>query len=364
MSGPPVSVAPLLVDGQAPQVTVEATLLRVDGSAAPLPVVAAERSSSAGQIARHELRVTVPPLDPPVDWLAGHSIAVRTGIRAGGSWIWAPQGVCRVVAAPRDPDTGGTYLVARSWEELVRRADLLVDVEVSGSAVGAIAGLLQGAVPGVSLVVLVDDVTIPTMLLPSGQDGSRWAAVEAVSVACGWRVWCDLDGAFVVGVRAGFEGDPDWTIRAGVNAASWSAGRVDDDTLNVVAVRDQARRYSGVAVDDRPGSTTFVGADVVDAVRAGRGIAAMPGTFGVYARVVELDGIDSDAAATAAAVGILAGACSAAREIDADAAWQPWADVDDRVLVDVDGTPVIELVDAVTVPLTDLASPMRLELRA
>lgn len=356
----------MLSAGQVPRVRVEATLLPVGGGAIPLPVSSARRRSSAGYVHRHELTLVVPDLPdrPRLDLGAGHMVMVSTSIRAGREWVDAPQGVYRITDAPRD--SAGTWsLTGKSEEYVAQRADLLCDVKAEGSALEFLATMIQGACPDARLLADVSDVPLAATKCESGQSGSRWSAIESVAAACGWSVWCDLRGVWRVGPRRRVEGSPDWSVRKGASAVSWGSARSDAETYNVVVVRDRGRRFWGIAVDDRPGSPTYVGADVVQWSRSARtrGLNAMPRTYGLYAHVVEMDGIGSDAQAEAAAQDALAGSASVRRSLEVVSSWQPWADVDDLLLIDTEAPAVLAVLDGVDVDLTGDSS-MRLEVRS
>lgn len=377
VSAPDARVASLLAAGQVPQVDVRATVLLRGGGAVAVPVSAASRKSSAAYIHRHELAVTVPDLSSveardvaqrrewdALDFGAGHSLRVVARVKAGSSWVAAAQGIGRIVSSPRGAD-GSWSLSAKSHEYLVQRANLLADVEVRGSALGALAKLIQAACPDANLTIDdgVVDVDLPVMLCESGQDGSRWAAVESVAQACGWRVFCDLEGRWRVTLPRVVSGTPDWEVRRGSTLVEFEGSVTDDDVCNAAVVTDRTRRYVGVAVDSRPGSPTSVGADIVRAAeRAGvLGLNAMPDTWGLYARRVEVDGIGSSAQAAQAAAGMLSGPQS---QVRAQSVWQPWADVDDRVLiVPSSGAPRLAVVTDLSIDLATASSGVSLEVR-
>ena len=76
-----------------------------------------------------------------------------------------------------------------------------------------------------------------------------------------------------------------------------------------------------------------------------------------------MDGIGSDAQAEAAAQGALAGSVSVRRSLEAFSSWQPWADVDDLLLIETEAPAVLAVLDGVDVDLTGDSS-MRLEVRS
>ena len=385
MSAPDPRVAPLLAAGQVVQVGVRATVLLRGGGGVAVPVSAGGRRSSAAYIHRHELALTVPDLSlvqakdakqraqwDALDFGDGHRIRPYLVFKVGSETVLCYQGEYRITEAPRD-GAGSWVLGGKSLEYLVQRADLLADVTVRGSARAALASLIQAAVPGVELV-LDDDVTdviLPAMLCESGQPGSRWAAVVKVAESCGWVVACDLNGAFRVSRAKSVAGPVDWEARYGESLVSFASSASDEGVCNVAVVtspvtqsddgRRMAPRYVGVAADDRPGSPTYVGDDVVRALAsaATRGLNAVPQTYGLYAQRVEMDGIGSDVQAGEAARGMLAGRAS---RVESVAAWQPWADVEDRVLIVPDGAARLAVLTAVDVDFA-AGSGMKLEVR-
>ena len=369
VSAPDPRVLPLLAPGQVPATRTLVTFLSRAGVSVPLRVVpGGHRKSSRDSVHTHEVQVSVlPPEDQPRLDLGepGSAIVARSGIRVGRSWVWAPQGVGRVQPNPTRDRSGAWALTARSWESVIADCDLLVDVTVRGSALDVLARLIGAACPGVSMVADVEDVQLPATRLECGQAGSRWAAVEQVSTACGWVVRCDLSGAFRVRARS---------LASTVTAPDWAALRTASDDgargsrepgANVVVVRDGSRKWWGIALDDRPGSPTYVGADVVAAASLARtrGLNAVPRTAGLVCRVEDVDGIGSDAQAAQAAQGLLAGGLVGPRSLSVAVSWQPWADVDDRPLITGRGDdPVLGLVTSVDVPLD--GGEMRMEVSA
>ena len=377
VSAPDPRVAPLLAPGQVVQVGLRATVMLRGGGGVAVPVIDAVRRSSREYVHRHEIALSVPDLGlveardakqraqwDALDFGDGHFVRVYQLFRVGHERVFATQGTYRVTGCPRQAD-GSWSLTGKSAEYVVQRADLLADESIRGSAVAAIARLIQSAVPGARLVIEDDvtDVVLAGMLCEAGQPGSRWAAVTRIAESCGWQVYCDLEGQFRVTVPPMVVGVPDWRIVAGESLVAFEGVTDDQDVCNVAVVTSQDGRRVGVAVDDRPGSPTFVGADVVAAAgTAGAiGLNAVPGTWGLYAQRFEMDGIESDAQAAEAARARLRGRRT---QISVQSAWQPFAEPDDRVVIGPTGDVArLAVVTAVEVELGAASGGMKVEVR-
>lgn len=389
VSAPDPRVAPLLTAGQVPQVRLRGSVLLRQGGAVSVPLVSAQRKSSMGYIHRHELQAVIPDLSKveardleqrrawdALDLNGGHSLRVAVEITAGRETVRAPQGVYWITRAPRG--AGGAWLVTgKSHEELVRQANLLADIKAEGSALEFLARRIQAAVPGAQLEWGDEDITdvrlTATLLradaggasnvLKASQQDSAWAAIRSIERACGWRVGCDLEGRWQVTLPRAVSGPPDWVIARGATMTSFQGSQSLDEVCNVAVVVSTDERWTGVAVDDRPGSPTYPGPDVVAAApfAADRGVNAQPGFWPVFARRVVMDGIGSTAQAMQAARGELTGRRSS---VKAGSTWQPWADVEDRVLIRSGvETPRLAVLTDVTVDLGVSSGGMDLEVR-
>lgn len=389
VSAPDERVAALLTAGQVPRVALRASVLLRQGGAVAVPLVSAQRKSSMGYIARHELQAVIPDLSKveardlaqrrawdALDLTGGHSLRVSVEITAGRESVRAPQGVYWVAKAPRG--AGGSWLITgKSHEELVRQANLLADIKAEGSALEFLSRRIQAACPGARLEwddAEIEDVRLTATLLRSDDGGasnllkatqqdSAWAAVRAVERACGWRVGCDLEGRWRVTLPRAVSGTPDWVIARGETLTSFEGSLSLDEVCNIAVVTSTDGKYTGVAVDDRPGSPTYPGPEVVAAApfAATRGVNAQPGFWPVFAHRVVIDGIGSEAQATQAARAELSGRRSS---VKAGSTWQPWADVEDRVLIRSGvETPRLAVLTDVTVDLGSASGPMDLEVR-
>lgn len=262
---------PTLVESHAPVTVVQ--LHRTDGTVVELEHTAYSVTVDRSQAVRRTASVTVPDTSfiprTPTEQLAiyGSRLRIERGIRYGDGHIeLVPVFFGRVDAVDGDPDYGPVDIKASGLEAVVADDKFVAAYSTRGgtSAVTAITGLIQGAIPGAVIVNYATDQVVGVRTWDA--EGDRWAAAVECATAIGAQLYADPDGQFIVREL------PDmltaaisWEVDAGDRGALVSASRgySRDGMYNwVVATGENTEEdtppVSAYAADEDPTSPTYV----------------------------------------------------------------------------------------------------------
>lgn len=312
----------------------------------------------SGQVARRQVSVIVPSRDVPKD--LGPSTLFRVSCLVRGADRTTDdvtQLVGHLAVAPSDDAPGTVRLDLESREALLRRHGFLVARSFSGTALSCLRGLVGESIPGEPVQFQgVEDQPIATFEVDPGDD-ARWQTIARFAATMGAEFGANRGGAFrLVPIEA--TDRRTWIVYEGINAGPVSlppAGpRVN--AVRVNATDEEASGQWGLAVDDRPGSATFVGADTISQFLANPRddlIASRVGTP-LTTRVVSLPVWSEVAAAAAGRALIIRGDRDA--DVTVEIAGYPRLDWGDRIVhYSADGRALSMIVTGFDIPV--LPSP-------
>ncbi|MEU3528814.1 DUF5047 domain-containing protein [Streptomyces sp. NPDC038707] len=249
-------------------------LLRTDGIVVDLPHTDGSVTADRGSSVRRTCSVTVPDVSllpmTPAEQLAiyGARLRIRRGIIYGdGSTEAVPLGLFRVDSISGDPALGPVTITGSGLEAVVADDKFTAPYTTRGgaNAVTAITNLIQGTIPGATVVNWASDATIGTRTWDA--QGDRWGAVQECATAIGAEVYADADGVFTVAELPDLLTAPvAWDVDAGRTGVLISANRAfsRDGMYNVVVAsgenaEDGAPPVSATVSDTDPTSPTYVG---------------------------------------------------------------------------------------------------------
>ncbi|MGY1439540.1 DUF5047 domain-containing protein [Streptomyces reniochalinae] len=262
---------PTLVESHTPVTVVQ--LHKTDGTVGPLEHTAGSVTVDRSQAVRRTANVTI--LDTsfiprtPTAQLAiyGSRLRIQRGIRYGDGHVeLVPVFWGRVDAVEGDPDIGPVDIKASGLEAVVADDKFVEAYSTRGgvTAVTAITGLIQAAIPGAVIVAFATDQVIGVRTWDA--EGDRWAAVQECATAIGAECYADADGVFVIAELPDMLTAPiSWQVDAGDRGALVSAtrGYSRDGIYNWVTARGENTEedtppVSAYAADEDPTSPTYV----------------------------------------------------------------------------------------------------------
>lgn len=260
-----------LSESHTPVTVVE--LHRADGIIVELEHTAGSVMVDRGQAVRRTATVTVPEVSyiPRTTSnqliVYGARLRILRGIRhADGTVETVPIFWGRVDGVDGDPDWGPCEIKASDLTAIIADDKFLDAYTTRGgtSAVTAITGLIQGAIPGAIVTNRAVDQVIGTRTWDA--EGDRWEAVKECATAIGAEVYCDPDGQFVIAELPEITTAPiAWQVDAGPGGALVAAtrGYSREGMFNCVIARGENSEedtppVTGIAQDVDPTSPTYV----------------------------------------------------------------------------------------------------------
>ncbi|GAA2629552.1 DUF5047 domain-containing protein [Streptomyces axinellae] len=260
-----------LVESHTPVTVVQ--LHRADGTVVELEHTAGSVTVDRSQAVRRTASVTVPDTSliprTPDEQLAiyGARLRIERGIRHGDGHVeMVPAFWGRLDSADGDPDYGPVEIRASGLEAVVADDKFVTAYSTRGgtSAVTAITGLIQGAIPGAVVTNYATDQVIGVRTWDA--EGDRWAAAVECATAIGAELYADADGQFVIAELPDMLTAPiSWTVDAGERGALVSASRgySRDGMYNYVLAsgenaEEDSPPVSAYAADEDPTSPTYI----------------------------------------------------------------------------------------------------------
>jgi len=259
---------PALAEPHTP--VTEVYLFRTDGSTLPLEHTGGSVPVDRGQAIRRTCTVTsadlslIPRTAAQKLDLYGGRLHIRRGIRyADGTSETVPLGVFRLDSIEGDPDEGPVTLTGQDLSACVADDKFTAPYKASGTAVGAIAALIQRSLPDAVVVNRATDAAIGARTFDIEAD--PWEGVQEVAAAIGAEVYADPDGIFVIAALPDLlTTAPVWTVDAGEHGTLISAARGMSSAgvhNGVLARGDNTSSatapVSWLAVDEDPDSPTY-----------------------------------------------------------------------------------------------------------
>lgn len=261
----------MLVESHTPVTVVQ--LHRTDGTVVELEHTAGSVTVDRSQAIRRTATVTVPDTSfiprTPTEQLAiyGARLRIQRGIRYGDGHVeLVPVFFGRVDAVDGDPDIGPVDIKASGLEAVVADDKFTAAYSIGKgvTAVTAITGLIQAAIPGAVVTNRATDQVIGARTWDA--EGDRWAAAVECATAIGAEVYADADGQFVIAELPDMLTAPvSWQVDAGDHGALVSASRgySRDGMYNWVVARGENTEedtppVTAVAADEDPTSPTYV----------------------------------------------------------------------------------------------------------
>lgn len=250
----------------------EVVLFRTDGQIEVLPHTGGTVTVDRGQQCRRTCTVTLADVSliprTAVDKLSvyGAKLRISRGVDfGGGQRELVPLGVFRLDEVSGDVDEGPVTLQGKSLECIVQDDRFTEPYRASGTAVGAIASLIQRSIPDATVVTGASVVDAAIGPRTWDLDADPWVAVVELGTAIGCEVYADPDGLFVIDELPDLlEATPVWDIKAGEGGAYIRAirGMSSDGVFNGVHARGENTEtdtapVSDLVVDEDPGSPTY-----------------------------------------------------------------------------------------------------------
>ncbi len=257
-----------LTESHTPSVRV--TLLLASGGVENLDITGGSVTVDRGQAIRRTCSVTIadPSLIPRTasDKLAvyGSKMRISRGVQyADGSTERVPLGMFRLDGVEGDVDDGPVTLSGKGLEAIVQDDKFTAPYRVSGTAVSAIATLIQRSIPDAAVVNRATDAAIGARTWDV--EGDPWAAVQECATAIGAECYADADGVFIVAeLPDPLSVTPVWTVATGEGGAYIKASRgmkVDGVFNGWLARGDNTEAgttpVSALVTDDDPTSPTY-----------------------------------------------------------------------------------------------------------
>lgn len=260
-----------LVESHTPVTVVE--LHKTDGTVTELEHISGSVTVDRSQAVRRTATISVPDTSfiprTPTAQLAiyGARMRVLRGIRFGDGHVeTVPIFWGRVEGVDGDPDTGPVDIKASGLEAIVADDKFVTaySTRAGVSAVTAITGIIQGAIPGAVVVNRAVDQTIGVRTWDA--EGDRWAAVQECGTAIGAEVYADADGQFIIAELPDLTTAPiSWQVDAGEGGALISANRAysREGMYNFVLAtgentEEDVPPVSATAADEDPTSATYI----------------------------------------------------------------------------------------------------------
>ena len=248
-------------------------LHRTDGVVEELPHISGSVTVDRSQAVRRTATVSVPDTSfiprTPTEQLAiyGSRLRILKGVRHGDGLVeTVPIFYGRVDAVDGDPDTGPVDIKASGFEAIVADDKFVTAYSTRDgvSAVTAITGLIQDALPDAVVVSRVVDQVIGVRTWDVEAD--RWAAVQECATAIGAECYADADGQFVIAELPDMTVAPiSWQVDAGEGGAFISANRgySREGMYNYVLATGENTEegtapVSAYAADEDPASPMYV----------------------------------------------------------------------------------------------------------
>lgn len=260
-----------LLESHTPVTIVQ--LHRTDGVVEELDVISGAVTVDRGQAVRRTANVTVPdtsfiPRTASAQLLIyGARLRIERGIRhASGELETVPIFWGRIDGVDGDPDTGPVDIKASGLEAIVAddKFTTAYSTRDGVSAVTAITGLIQQAIPSAVVVSRIVDQNIGVRTWDVESD--RWAAVQECATAVGAECYADADGQFVIAELPDLTSAPiNWQVDSGEGGALISANRgySREGMYNMVVAtgentEENVPPVTGIAADEDPLSPTYI----------------------------------------------------------------------------------------------------------
>jgi len=262
---------PALVEAHTPVTVVE--LHTTDGVVRELEHTAGSVTVDRSQAVRRTATVTCLdtrfiPRTPSEQLLVyGARLRIRRGVLfADGHVETVPVFFGRVEAIDGDPDYGPVDIKASGLEAVVADDKFTAAYSTRGgtSAVTAITGLIQGAIPGAVVTNRAVDQTIGVRTWDA--EGDRWAAAQECATAIGAELYADADGHFIIAELPDLTVAPiAWQVDAGERGALVAASRgySREGMYNMVVAsgentEEDTPPVMATAADEDPSSATYI----------------------------------------------------------------------------------------------------------
>jgi hypothetical protein len=262
---------PALVQSHTPVTVVQ--LHRTNGVVEELAHTGGSVTVDRSQAVRRTANVSVPDTSfiprTPTEQLAiyGARLRIMRGIRHGdGTLELVPIFFGRVDGVDGDPDYGPVDIKASGLEAVIADDKFTAAYSTRGgtSAVTAITGLIQDALPSAVVTARVVDQTIGVRTWDA--EGDRWAAVQECATAIGAECYADADGQFVIAELPDLTTAPiSWQVDAGEGGAFISASRgySREGMYNMVVAtgentEEDTAPVTATAADEDPTSPMYI----------------------------------------------------------------------------------------------------------